>query len=179
MSTQVIVLNGGSSSGKTSIARCLHAVLPRPWLVLGVDQLIDAMPPSLTDASGEGLTFGDQGEVALGEAFRDLERAWTAGIAAMARAGAPVIIDDVFLGGRASQERTRTQLAQMRVLWVGVHCDPETATARELARDDRTAGMAASQATLVHRGVLYDIEVDTTSTSSLECARVIAGKVDA
>lgn len=99
MSTQVIVLNGGSSSGKTSLARCLQTVLPQPWLVLGVDQLIDAMPSSLTEASDDGVTFGDQGEVLLGEAFRDLEMAWTAGIAAMARTGARVIIDDVFLGG--------------------------------------------------------------------------------
>jgi chloramphenicol 3-O phosphotransferase len=30
--TQVIVLNGGSSSGKTGIARCLQAILPRPWI---------------------------------------------------------------------------------------------------------------------------------------------------
>jgi chloramphenicol 3-O phosphotransferase len=45
--TQVIVLNGGSSSGKTGIARCLQAVLPQPWIRLGVDDLVDALPPSL------------------------------------------------------------------------------------------------------------------------------------
>jgi chloramphenicol 3-O phosphotransferase len=39
---QVIVLNGGSSSGKSGIARCLQAVLPDPWLVFGVDTLIAA-----------------------------------------------------------------------------------------------------------------------------------------
>jgi chloramphenicol 3-O phosphotransferase len=45
MATQVIVLNGGSSSGKTGIARCLQAILPQPWLRLGVDDLVDALPP--------------------------------------------------------------------------------------------------------------------------------------
>ena len=34
MTTQVIVLNGGSSAGKTGIARCLQAVLPQPWIRL-------------------------------------------------------------------------------------------------------------------------------------------------
>jgi chloramphenicol 3-O-phosphotransferase len=34
---QVTVLNAGSSSGKSGIARCLQAVLPDPWLALGVD----------------------------------------------------------------------------------------------------------------------------------------------
>jgi chloramphenicol 3-O-phosphotransferase len=37
VATQVIVLNGGASSGKSGIARCLEAVLPDPWLVFGVD----------------------------------------------------------------------------------------------------------------------------------------------
>jgi chloramphenicol 3-O phosphotransferase len=34
------------------------------------------------------------------------------GIAAMARAGARVIVDDVFLSGAASRERTRASLAR-------------------------------------------------------------------
>jgi chloramphenicol 3-O phosphotransferase len=42
---------------------------------------------------------------------------------------------------------------------------------------DRVTGMAASQAELVHRGVAYDVQVDTTHTEALECARVIAGRV--
>ncbi|MBK3590520.1 chloramphenicol phosphotransferase, partial [Streptomyces sp. MBT57] len=39
------------------------------------------------------------------------------------------------------------------------------------------AGMAASQAELVHRGVAYDLEVDTTRTEAMACARAIAGHV--
>jgi chloramphenicol 3-O phosphotransferase len=174
--TQVIVLNGGSSSGKTGIARCLQAILPRPWLRVGVDDLVDALPPALLD-SGSGIGLGQQGEVTVGAGFREIEAAWMAGVAAMVRAGARVIIDDVFLGGAASQERTRAFLVGLEVLWVGVHCDPETAAGREIARGDRTAGMAASQATLVHKGVAYDVEVDTSRGESLDCARLIAAHV--
>jgi hypothetical protein len=97
METQVIVLNGGSSSGKSGIARCLQAVLPDPWLVFGVDTLIEAMPgPSGTDA---GLEYGAGGEVVVGPEFRALEAAWITGIAAMARAGARIIVDE---GGTGS-----------------------------------------------------------------------------
>jgi chloramphenicol 3-O phosphotransferase len=39
------------------------------------------------------------------------------------------------------------------------------------------AGMAAAQAVLVHRGVAYDVQVDTTHTEALECARAIAARV--
>ena len=174
--TQVIVLNGGSSSGKTGIAHCLQAILPRPWLRVGVDDLVDALPPALLD-SGPGIGLGQQGEVTVGAGFREIEAAWMAGVAAMVRAGARVIVDDVFLGGAASQERTRAFLVGLEVLWVGVHCDPETAARREIARGDRTAGMAASQATLVHKGVAYDVEVDTSRSESLDCARLIASHV--
>lgn len=44
VTTRVIVLNDGSSSGKSGIVRCLQSVLPDPRLALGVDSLIEAMP---------------------------------------------------------------------------------------------------------------------------------------
>ncbi|MEU3958619.1 chloramphenicol phosphotransferase CPT [Streptomyces buecherae] len=173
MTTQVIVLNGGSSSGKTRLARSLQEVLPEPWLLMAVDSLIEAIPASLRNA-GEGIEFADDGGVTPGPRFRELEAAWQAGVAAMARAGARVIIDDVFLGGPASQERWRRALTGLDVLWVGVRCAPEVAASRELARGDRLPGMAAAQAQLAHRGVAYDLEVDTTRTESAACARTIA-----
>ncbi|HZE41515.1 MAG TPA: chloramphenicol phosphotransferase CPT [Stackebrandtia sp.] len=176
MTTRVIVLNGGSSSGKTGIGRCLQAVLPEPWLLLGTDTLVEAMPASMTSSSS-GIDVAADGEVTVGQEFRDVEAAWIAGVAAMARAGGRVIVDEVFLGGARSQERWTDALDGLDVLWVGVRCDPRVAAGREAARGDRVAGMAASQAELVHRGVRYDLEVDTTDTASPECARAIAGRL--
>jgi chloramphenicol 3-O phosphotransferase len=37
--------------------------------------------------------------------------------------------------------------------------------------------MAASQAEIVHQGVVYDLEVDTSHTESLDCARTITARV--
>lgn len=51
------------------------------------------------------------------------------------------------------------------------------AAGREIARGDRARGMAASQADMVHRGVSYDLEVDTTQAEPLACARTIAAHV--
>jgi chloramphenicol 3-O phosphotransferase len=172
---QVIVLNGGSSSGKSTIARSLQSVLPEPWLTFGTDSLVEAMPPSLQ--AGGGIEFKPDGQVVVGPAFRALEAAWMAGIAAMARAGARIIIDEVFLGGTDSQRRWREALDGLDVLWVGVRCDADVAAGRELGRGDRIGGMAASQAVLVHQGVGYDMEVDTTRTEAQECALVIAARL--
>jgi chloramphenicol 3-O phosphotransferase len=176
MPTEVIVLNGGSSSGKSGIARCLQAVLPDPWLATGVDRLIEAMPASMRTADA-GIGFAADGAVTVGPGFGRLQSAWMAGVAATARAGARVILDDVFLGGGGSQRRWRNVLDGLDVLWVGVRCDSAVAAGREIARGDRIAGMAVSQAELVHQGVVYDLEVDTTRTESLACARAIAARL--
>ena len=45
---------------------------------------------------------------------------------------------------------------------------------RDGQRRSRIIGMAASQAELVHRGIVYDLQVDTTHTEALECAQAIA-----
>ncbi|GIE98765.1 chloramphenicol phosphotransferase CPT [Paractinoplanes rishiriensis] len=173
MPIQVIVLNGASSSGKSGIARCLQAVLPDPWLSTGVDRLIESMPAAM-QSTVAGITFTPDGGVEVGESFDRLQCAWMEGVAATARAGAKLIIDDVFLGGAHTQQRWRRVLDGLDVLWVGVQCDPDAATAREVARGDRVPGMAATQAGVVHEGVDYDLTVDTTHTEALTCARTIA-----
>ncbi|WP_030059986.1 MULTISPECIES: chloramphenicol phosphotransferase CPT [Streptomyces] len=174
----VIVLNGGSSSGKSSIAHCLQELLPEPWLHLGADTMVGALPPRLL-AGGEGIGGLEDGggTVEVGPVFAALDAAWTVGVAAMARAGARIVVDEVFLGTTASQARWRAALDGLEVLWVGVRCDPAVAAAREAARGDRAPGMAAAQAEAVHEGVAYDLLVDTSQASAADCAGLIAERV--
>lgn len=169
---QVIVLNGGSSSGKTTIARTLQALLPDPWLTFGIDTLLGGLP-----AAGGGIDIAADGEVAVGAGFFALEAAWAAGLAAMVRAGARIVVDEVFLGGGESQRRWLAAFDGLDVLWAGVRCDAAVAAARELARGDRIAGMAVRQAEVVHRGVRYDVEVDTTHAEPITCAKAVAARV--
>jgi len=184
----VIVLNGGSSSGKTSIARCLQRLLGPTWMTLGVDDLVLALPggdevddlirahqdgdePVSTDGS---IEFGPDGSVTVGDDFRRAEASWYAGIAAIGRGGTGLILDEVFMGGRSSQERLASALAGLPVVWVGVRCAPDVAAARERGRPDRIGGMARLQAARVHEGVGYDLVVDTAAASAADCARTIA-----
>lgn len=151
-------------------------MLPSPWLRLSVDTLIDAMPKALL-TSDSGIEFGADGSVRPGAAFRELEAAWMQGITAMAHAGARIIIDDVFLSGVDARNRWHAALADVAVLWVGVRCDATVAAERERRRGDRVTGMATLQAQMVHAGIEYDIEVDTSEASPAECARLIAQRV--
>lgn len=176
--TRIIMLNGGSSAGKTSIAEALQNILPGAWLRFSIDDLIGAMPSRLLTAS-EGVGLAWDGQVRPGPAFRTLEAAWMQGIAAMARAGADIIIDDVFLEGAASRSRWEQVLADVGVLWVGVYCDAEVAAQRERQRPDRIPSMAERQAKLVHAGMVYDVEVNTTHASPADCAHRIASRMPA
>lgn len=173
---QVIVLSGGSSAGKSGVARCLQSVMPDPWLTLGIDKLIEAMP-TLSPTAATGIKVAPDGEVVVEPEFRAIEAAWMAGVAAMARAGARIILDEVLLSGAAGQQRSNAALAGLSVFWIGIRCDSAIAAAREVARGDRIRGMAVSQAERVHKGVVYDLEVDTSHTEALECARIIAAHV--
>lgn len=171
--TQVIVLNGGSSSGKSSIARALQDVLPGLWLTFGTDVLAEALP-GRGDDPRSGLVLEPDGAVTVKPQFRAVEELWYQGLAVMASHGAFLILDEVFLAGGTGQQRLRGLLGDLDVLWAGVHCDPLVAASREAARQDRVRGMAMAQAVAVHAGVVYDVEVDTTICSAIACARRIA-----
>ena len=172
---EVIVLNGGSSSGKSSLAACLQEQLEGTWLTLGVDDLIRALSHGPMDTTAGGsLEFGTDGSITVGEAFRQAETAWNRGVAAMARAGTAVILDEVFLEGGSSQARLAAALEGLATAWVGVECHPDVAEARERRRADRLRGLARDQALRVHLGVRYDLVVDTTRSTSAQCAGTIA-----
>jgi chloramphenicol 3-O phosphotransferase len=168
---QVLLLNGGSSSGKSTLARRLQEVLPGCWLRLGVDTLIDALPQKLFGP--DGLELADDGSVGLGPDFAEAERRWRAGVAAMAKAGAHLLVEDNFVSGPIAQRRWREALRGLAVGWLGVRCAAHVAAAREQERGDRIAGMAARQAGSVHRGIDYDLVVDTGTATPDELAQTV------
>ena len=172
----VVILNGASSSGTSTIARALQRQLPRPCLVTGVDHLVEMMPAWMM-GHPDRLLFADDGSIAVGAGFRRLEAAWRCGVAAMARRDAPVIVDEVLLGGAAGQAAWRDALGDLPVLWVGVQCALPELLTRERRRGDRVTGQAETQAAIVHRGMAYDLIIDTTTASPDECAARIVGHV--
>ena len=42
----LILLNGGSSAGKTTLARAFQDLDPACWMLLGIDLFWGALPPS-------------------------------------------------------------------------------------------------------------------------------------
>jgi chloramphenicol 3-O phosphotransferase len=175
----VIVLNGGSSSGKSSIAVCLQERLAGIWLRLGIDDLIRALSHGPSDTTaGATLEFKPDGSICVEPAFRAAQASWYEGLAAITRAGTGVIADEVFLDGGESQASLQKAIRGLDVLWVAVRCDSEIAEARELQRGDRARGLARYQAERVHSGVSYDLVVDTSRTPAEVCAMSILATLE-
>ncbi|CAN7289648.1 chloramphenicol phosphotransferase CPT family protein [Rossellomorea sp. LjRoot5] len=174
--TNIIILNGGSSSGKTTLAKRLQNSFSEPWLRFSIDDLIESMPDAMLKKDS-GIKLNEDGSVSPGANFRELESAWMHGIGEMAQRGARIIIDDVFLNGVEARKRWEACLEGLQVLWVGVFCDPVVAATREKDRGDRIEGMAVSQATIVHKDMNYDVTVDTSKSPAEECIRLIKQKV--
>lgn len=170
---RILVLNGGSSSGKSSITRALQELASGIWLTFGVDTFIDALP-GRGDSPQAGITYEPDGTITFSPAHRRLEQTWYTGLASMAGSGAHIILDEVLLAGGSRQEHLMSVFNDVAVAWVGVRCDPDVAAAREARRPDRVQGMARHQALSVHSGMKYDFEVDTTHRSAEDCANDIA-----
>jgi chloramphenicol 3-O phosphotransferase len=165
---QIILLDGASSSGKTTLGRALQASLDEAYYLVQLDAFEDMVPTRLltgTEVEYEALTL--------------CARAMHRTIAHLARSGANVIADHVFLdapGFDGWLDDCVRSLDRLPVLFVGVRCPVDELERRELARGDRDLGQARWQSTRVHRHGLYDVEVDTHACAVEACvAEVRAG----
>jgi chloramphenicol 3-O phosphotransferase len=171
-SGRLIILNGGSSAGKTTLGRALQCELAEPWLLVGIDLLIWTLPPEMINAP-DGLSV-HEGVISRGEQFMPLYFGFQTAVATLARCGINVLVDDITLDGLVDQERWNQVLQGLEVCWIGVHCAPEIAAAREAGRGGRLPGIARHQAQSVHEGLRYDVEVDTGALDLHDELNVIA-----
>lgn len=180
---RIIVINGTSSSGKTTLVRALQATLPDLWLEMGIDRFAYALPGRVNGQITWPLLFPYVRPVgradgpftirttALGNRFISGMHATAA---ALADSGLNVIVDHVILERHWLDEMTRLW-AGFEVLFVGVRCPLEVVIERELGREDRTLGQAEAQFDVVHRWTSYDVEVDTSVLTPGEAvARIVA-----
>lgn len=157
----IVLLNGTSSSGKTTLAAELLAGFNTPWFHLSVDAFgaMRSVPPTAA-----------LGEDELATVLRRTRAGFHRAVAGMAAAGNDVVADLV-LSEPWRLLDCLTVFASCRVVFVGLHCSAAELDRRESARGDRAAGQAAAQLAAVHAHGRYDLEFDTETTSPTECAR--------
>jgi chloramphenicol 3-O phosphotransferase len=171
----VIVLNGGSSAGKSTLSMALQEALAadgKPSLILGWDDFMPKLSPRWISTPNWHGDFADDGcyyrvvHVEPCEALLNVgDVGWRVlagyhrAVAAVARCGIDVIVEEVMIT-RAEWDDWQDALAGLDARWIAVHCDPDTAEQREHARGDRHRGLARGTAAVVHLHATYDVEVD-------------------
>lgn len=171
----IIYLNGPSSVGKTTLARALQQELREPFLVVGIDQLIDMMPDWInnweTTEANEGFYWerslsDDRPEYRItkgpfAQQIGDLLFDW---VLLLATRGFNLIIDDVSFG-KDQVDRWRKLLADYQVVWVGLTAPEQILLERERLRGDRKIGSTRAQRNVVHEDVVYDLMINTDQSS--------------
>ncbi|HOZ38876.1 MAG TPA: hypothetical protein PLH64_09040 [Anaerolineaceae bacterium] len=167
---KVIILNGASSSGKTSILNKLQSLFEEPYLNVGIDKFIWMLPeryldrPLWDDVLGLATEAGDMGS----KLFSSMHKV----IQLLSLEGINVIADHVMVEPKWVEECARL-LAPLPAYVVGIQCPLEVLIQREADRKDRTLGQAEAQYPLVHKDLIYDLVVDTSLLSIEECAEKI------
>jgi chloramphenicol 3-O phosphotransferase len=174
-----VFLNGSTSSGKSSIARELQNKLPEPYLHFGVDDVLQRAPLRW-HGQPEGFLFTPLPDgrmpLQIGPTGHSLLRAWRRMLRTAVEEGQRLILDEVLLEPDMLADWLAV-FAGRDVFFVGVHCALPELQRREIARGDRGVGQALSMHDIVHQHGLYDLEVDTTTTSPAVCAEAIVSAI--
>lgn len=157
MNGKIIVLNGTSSSGKTTIARALQKQCSDVYLLCSLDAFWDMTP--------YGIPAGSKN-------FPDMKLALAKSVKALAETGHNVIVDIVFCGRKTYLELSKV-LESFTVKIVKVECPLDELEKREINRGDRAIGLAKLQYEPVHEGVLYDLTLNTLNDSPKQCVEKI------
>ncbi len=172
----VVVLNGASSSGKSTLLAALQLALPEPFLAAGLDRFLWMLParyldrPLWDDVLGRATHAGSTGHRLVAGMHR--------AIRALALAGNHVLADHVLVES-AWVADCADQLADLPAFLIGVRCPLAVLEARERARQDRTLGQARAQFDRVHAGIAYDLEVDTARHDPEACAQRVLARLHA
>ena len=148
---RLVLLNGPSSAGKTTVAQAVTARLATPWLLMPVDLFheIRTRPDAdLTDRQWHDV-------------FHRTRAAYHRALAGAASSGMDVLGDHVLSEPWRLDDLLRLTVG-LDVLLVHVTCSAKELRRREKARGDREAGAAITQQRQVFQHGDCDLTVDTT-----------------
>jgi chloramphenicol 3-O phosphotransferase len=157
MNGKVIVLNGTSSSGKTTLAREIQSQCSDIYLLCSLDAFWDMTPHDIPAGSKN---------------FPKMKIALAKSVRALSEIGYNVIVDIVFCGNKTYFELTK-EFDGLNFKIVKVECPLTELEKREIARGDRDIGLAKLQYESIHEGAIYDVNVNTFVNSAKQCAQQI------
>lgn len=168
----VIILNGPSAVGKSSIMRAFQAKHKEIWLGIGIDNLfIGVLPPKfyLEDKPEhhvvmQGIatedTYGKLFTLHIGKEGQKVIKGMHRAIAAYAKTGNNVIVDYIMYDPTWLND-LKSALSGIHVVYIGVTASLPTLEQREKTRGTSPEGHARSVYETVHKGWNYDLMINT------------------
>lgn len=160
---KVIVLNGVSSSGKTTLAKAMQEAFDEPYIRLSIDDFINMMPEKLIETD-------------LGNTVYKSQTILLQTIKMLSDAGTNVIVDNIMLTYFQTLKQYVSLLHDYPVLLVKVDCPLHELRRRETERGDRAIGQGERQINDLEPQDLYDITVNTFISTTAECIDLIKKK---
>ncbi len=164
---QAILLNGTSSSGKTTIARELQEHLELQYLNFSIDSILYTLPPSDLRAMIKGDRITRRGYK-----YGRLVQGFHAAIAGLLKTGNYLIIDNAITREEWNID-FENAVDGYHVVRIGVFCDLLISRQREIARGDRAIGTVDVEFPLVHMNKKYDFSVDTSTATVADVSSAI------
>ncbi len=181
----IVIINGTSSSGKTSSVKAFQDLATAPYLEMGIDKFLWMLPWRYLNTTqwSEVVTYkhnsdGNIIEVRATQYGSRLVSGMHRGIREMALQGINVIADHVFHEEGWVRECAEL-LHDLPAYLVGIRCPLDVLEEREKSRKNRTLGQARALYDVVHAHCVYDLEVDTSKQTAVECAQAIWGMIQA
>jgi chloramphenicol 3-O phosphotransferase len=160
----VIFLHGASSSGKSTLARAIRERAEVPFWHYSIDHLRDSgvLPQARID----------RGDFVWREMRANFFEGFHRSVGAFANAGNNLIVEHI-LDTEGWHATLADLLAPHDVLFVGLQVGLDELNRREITRGDRPIGMAAKDQETIHRGLRYDLELDTSHDAVENAQRVL------
>ncbi len=165
MSGKIILVNGASSSGKSTLCRALQSTLDAPFWHFSIDHLIASK--ALPDARIKSGDF--QWAEMRPHFFEGFHRC----LPALAESGNNLIVEHI-VETEDWMRRLIHLLSPFDVFFVGLHCPLPELERREVERGDRRIGEARTDYETTHKFGIYDVEVDSTESLDSNVATVIS-----
>ena len=153
----MILLNGASSSGKSTLARSLQDALPSPFLHISSDQWVDGGAlPRRREPTGP-FAWASTMRPRFFDGFHR-------SIKALVDAGNDLVVDHI-IEYAAWRDQLSALLDSVDVFLVDVICDSDELDRRERERGDRFIGEGRSHIEIlgIHTLGAADFTIDTTS----------------
>jgi len=162
---KIIIINGPSSSGKTTLALALRKQLEIPFLRFSFDLFLDNNVLPMEQIRAHIFSWDSM----RSSVFSGIHQC----LPALATAGNNLIFDHI-IETKAWQDDLIQLIAELDVFFVGLHCSLPELERREVQRGDRRSGDARTDFETIHSFTSYDLELNSENPVEENARTLIA-----